>query len=466
TEAYYPFLTVILEPAYEMGMNAAQLLFSRLDAEEDLQPRQVVLPTRLTIRYSCGSRLKEDGDSGPCLSIPEDIQSQTVLVKPLSAEEQSKFAACIKGVVGPTVTRSTRLSDDDRPNVNRLLKVLQHRQADRLPHLEFQITSQSIFEYVLGRALGYGNNADASVSDQAISPKDHVEFARRIGMDAVTCNFSWRPNNVFQKSPDGTEKYIGGSVKTWTDLDHLDSPPSRADQLSTLERYLQAAQGTGVGVVASFTSFFDSAMLAVGMSDALDLFHSDRRFLETLMDILLEHQEKVVRAVCDRFAEDLAFISISDHVANDAGLIIDPDMFGEIFPDRMQRLVSPAKEHGKPVVMNAGGRIEDVLPTLFDIGFDAVHLVEPEVDRILELKQQWAGKVALTGGFPTRLLIRGSRDEIEERVREYCLKLAPGGSYVFGCSTPITESVPPENFVTMAKAVHKYGRYRSSGDEA
>ena len=66
---------------------------------------------------------------------------------------------------------------------------------------------------------------------------------------------------------DGTEHYVHGSIKREADLVNLDPPTPIDTQLRYLERYLKAAQGTGVGVFANFTSFFDSAMLAVGVSD-------------------------------------------------------------------------------------------------------------------------------------------------------------------------------------------------------
>jgi uroporphyrinogen decarboxylase len=284
-------------------------------------------------------------------------------------------------------------------------------------------------------------------------------------MDAVVCNFSWRPNNVFTSAPDGSERYVNGTVKSWADMDDLESPPSLAAQLSHLERYIRAAQGTGVGVIANFTSFFDSAMLAVGLSDALYMFHDNRRFLEELMDIILGHQERVIRAVCDRFSDDLALIVINDDIAHNAGLMIHPDMFREVFPHRMGRLIAPAKEHNKLVLIHTDGKIDRVLPILYEIGFDAVHPIQPESNDIFELREQWAGQLALVGNVPTTLLAYGSKEEIEEKVKEYCVKLAPGGGYVLSSSTSIVEGIPPENFVAMTEAVHKYGRYGALGEE-
>jgi LacI family transcriptional regulator len=461
----FPFLTVVTQPAYDMGINAAQLLLSRLDSEVDLQPRHVVLPTRLIVRHSCGSRLNDQEQCILSLPLVKDARrEQSSMVKPLSPEERRAASAFVPGVTMTVPLGKRRPSDWDKSDVGRLLKVLQHQEADRVPHLELWVTSKSVYEYVLEHELKY-DIVDARVGEQSIRPEDAVEFALRLGMDAVVCNFSWRPNNVFRSATGGAQHYVNGTVKSWADLTDLEPPPSLAAQLGHLERYVRAAQGTGVGVIANFTSFFDSALLAVGVSDALYMFHDNRVFLENLMDIFLEYQERVMRAVCDRFSGDLALVMINDDVAHNAGLMIHPDMFMEIFPHRMKRLIAPAKEHGKLILMHTDGKLDQVLPILYEIGFDAVNPLQPESNDIFELREKWAGKLAFVGNISTTLLAYASREEIEDQVREYCVGLAPGGGYVLSSSTSIMEGIPPESFVTMTQAVHKYGRYGSLGHD-
>jgi len=457
----FPFLTVVVQPAYDMGVNAAQLLLSRLDSEGNLQPRRVVLPTRLVVRHSCGSKLQDNDHYTLSLPLPENARmEESAMVKPLSPDERRDFFGRITGVTVSVPRRRGGLLDYDRSDVNRLLKVLRHQEADRVPHLEFRVTSKLMYEYVLERELKY-EIVGTGVGGQSVTPEDHVEFAMRLGMDAVPCDFSWRPNNVIGKATDGSERYVDGMVKTWADLDDLESPPPLAGQLSHLERYLRAAQGTGVGVIANYTSFFDSAMLAVGVYGSFHTFYDNRPLLEKLMDILLDHQEKVMRVVCDRFADDLAFVMVNDDIAHNAGLVIHPDLFMEVFPHRMKRLIAPAKEHGKLVAVHTDGKIDKVLPILHDIGFDIVHPLVPECNNIFEIKKQWAGEMALIGNIPTALLMYGSTEEIERTVREYCVRLAPGGGYVLSSSTGIVEGIPPENFVAMTQAVHRPGRYGS-----
>lgn len=438
----FPFLTVVAQPAYDMGVNAAQLLLSRLDSEVSLQPRHVVLPSRLIIRHSCGSTLRNGEEYIFSLPLPQGDAVQGSMVKPLSLEERRDLSGCIEGRITPAPRGAERLSGYDKSDVNRLLQALQHQEADRLPHLELQVTSQRVYEYVLEHEPRY-DTVGTKVGAQSIAPEDHVEFALRLGMDAVPCNFSWRP--------DGSK------------LDDLPPPPSLAHQLSYLERYLRAAQGTSVGIIACFTSFFDTALLAAGVIDGSKGFHDDQPVLEQLMDVILENQGKVMRVVCDRFADDLALVLVNDDIADPAGLRIPAEQFVSLFSQRMKRLIVPAKEHGKLVAMHTGGKLDGVLSILFDIGFDAVHPLVPECNSIFDIKRQWGGKMAVMGNIPTTLLAYGRREEIEEKVREYCIQLAPGGGYVLSSSDGIVDTIPPENFVAMTQAVHRYGRYGSLG---
>ena len=65
TSQLFPFLTVAAQPAYEMGLEAARLLLSALETKTRAAPRHIMLPSRLIVRYSCGSRMAEGALSLP-----------------------------------------------------------------------------------------------------------------------------------------------------------------------------------------------------------------------------------------------------------------------------------------------------------------------------------------------------------------------------------------------------------------
>jgi hypothetical protein len=440
----FPFLTVVAQPVYDMGVNAAQLLLSQLTSEVPLRPRHVVLPVRLVIRHSCGSQLRKNGECPLSLPIPQKDGGGNTMVQPLSPEEQRVLSASIGGITTAVSHGLRRLSDFDKSDVNRLVAALQHQETDRVPHLEFWVSSRPVYEYVLEHELE-DDVTIPSAGGFRVTPEDQVEFALRLGMDAVPCDFSWQPRRG--------------------DPGDLEPAPSLASQLSHLERYLRATQGTGVGVIARFSSFFGPALAAAGIQDARQGFHDNQDRLLRLMDSLLARQERVMRAVCDRFASDLALVMVTEDVANSEGLRLVPDLFQAVFSHRLVRLVAAAKDHSKLLLMHSRGNLAQLLPILYGLGFDAVHPVEPEHNNIYRVRKAWAGKLALLGNLPISLLVEGSSLEIEAKVREYCTGLAPGGGYVLSSSGDITPEVPPANFVAMSGAVRRFGWYGSLGRE-
>jgi LacI family transcriptional regulator len=79
----FPFLTVVVQPVYEMGVNAAQLLLSRLDAAAPLDPRHIVLPTRMILRHSCGARLHKNGHLTLSLPLPLGADEESIPITSL-----------------------------------------------------------------------------------------------------------------------------------------------------------------------------------------------------------------------------------------------------------------------------------------------------------------------------------------------------------------------------------------------
>jgi hypothetical protein len=79
-----------------------------------------------------------------------------------------------------------------KPNIDRLISAfLLEEPSDRVPHLEYWITSKKVYEYVLSKTYP---------SIEHIPPRDVVRFAEKIGMDAVGVGLGWRLGEVFSES--------------------------------------------------------------------------------------------------------------------------------------------------------------------------------------------------------------------------------------------------------------------------
>jgi hypothetical protein len=345
---------------------------------------------------------------------------------------------------------------EERPDPRRLLAALSHQPADRIPRLEFWVTSAAVYEYVLGRPIA-ATGFDG-VGEPPLTPQEKVEFALRTGMDAVVCHLSWRPNNIFRRDSDGHQHYVDGSLKSRADLDRIDPPPSLDSQLRKFEQYVEAADAAGLGVIPNFTSFFSSTMLATGMEHFMYLLADDRPFLEDLMDRFVETQGGLMRAVCRRFPPAIPFVLVNDDVAYNSGLIVHPGLFRALFTERMRTMIAPARECGKPTALHCDGRTGPLIPLLREIGFSLVQPNQPESNDLFALHEEWKGRFAFMGNIPTSLLMEGSPEQIEEIVRRYCERMGTGGGWILGSSSSIMDGIPPENFAAMMRAADRYGR--------
>lgn len=65
-----PFLTALAQPAYIMGEVAMRFLLDRISGEHDGEARQVVLPSALLIRRSCGSSARSSDNHGRQILVP------------------------------------------------------------------------------------------------------------------------------------------------------------------------------------------------------------------------------------------------------------------------------------------------------------------------------------------------------------------------------------------------------------
>ncbi len=412
----FPFLTVAVQPAYEMGTHAAQLLLSRLNGEALPQARHVVLPTRLILRHSCGRHLAQGGETALSLPLAPAAPAETVLVRQLAPEE-------VLQVVAPDRQAAPGgVGELQRSDVERVRAVLQHRLPDRLPQVELQLSARAAYEYVLERELG-ADPANLGTPGRGIGAEDRIEFARRLGIDAVVCDF--------------------------------EAPAALTHQLSALERHLSAARGTGVGVGAAFGSFFGPALSSLVPERPQDLLPGDLLRLQEALDGRLAQGVRLLRSVCDRFGDELAFVLIADTFAGAAGLALPDELFERLLCEHLRGLIAPAAEHDLPVIVASPGQLAALLPMLVGLGVAAVYPRDPQAGGMLALKAQWGGRLTLVGNPAGDLLRRGSPEQVAAALRVQCRELAAGGGYILASAAGDGVEAPPANLLALARAAQE-----------
>jgi uroporphyrinogen decarboxylase len=98
---------------------------------------------------------------------------------------------------------------------------------------------------------------------------------------------------------------------------------------------------------------------------------------------------------------------------------------------------------------------------LIDCGVDILNPIQPKTRDMepAKLKNAYGDNIVFHGGFDTQgLLPFGSKEEIEQAVKEIMADFNVNGGYIFACAHNIQEDVPPKNIEALFQAARKYGR--------
>ena len=268
-------------------------------------------------------------------------------IAPRVSPEEVAASRTNLGTLGLLTARQVVAVATPRPDITRLLAALQHEAADRVPYLEMWIDSPALYAHLLGRPA----QTDRP-SGRPFTPEDHVELAGCLGMDAVVCDLSWP----------GANRNTGAAT---SDSGAGQPAAPLLDQLNYLERYLRAVQGTGLGAIVHVTGLMGASV--VEAANLAQLLGADRAAAERQMDVLLLRQLRLLRALLDRFADDLAAVLISDSLCGPDGPQTSLDLLEAVYSARAQQLIAPAAEHRKPVGIHSPGQISAVVPLLHTI---------------------------------------------------------------------------------------------------
>jgi uroporphyrinogen-III decarboxylase len=351
-------------------------------------------------------------------------------------------------------------------DIGRLTAALRGEKTDRVPHFEILIEDQHV-EQLLGRkagnTLGVGGDpakgAAAGEGVRPMFPKDYIELCRLIGQDAIALEALWTP--LKHARPDGSVGLITDrSIKTRADLNRIIWPGEAEieERLQYVREYVDAAKGTGVGVVFLCASAFQTLYeFVVGLTDFMVMIMEDRELVEELMsrsaDYLAELARRVVRTGVDIFfaADDFAFKT---------GLFVRPEIFEKLWRPHYDRILAPAREAKIPIMFHSDGKIDDAIAMLIELGVDGITPMDPSGIDYRDYKKRYGECLTLFGNIDiTWPLVQGTPADVERDVKEHMDILKPGGRWVAGSSHSIVNYIPHENFITMLNAFHKFGTY-------
>ncbi|MGQ9629498.1 MAG: uroporphyrinogen decarboxylase family protein [bacterium] len=180
--------------------------------------------------------------------------------------------------------------------------------------------------------------------------------------------------------------------------------------------------------------------------------YDDPTFVERVMDLYCDHFYNLVLRACE---EDISFFYIGDDLSWKNDTLVSPKILEHLWYPRAKKIIEPALRKGIPLLFHCDGHLMRVIPYLIELGFDAVHPIEPYGNDIYEIKRLYGDDLCLVGNIDIAgVLAFGTPSEVAEDVREHIDLLSPGSGYVLCSSHSIIDDIPPENFEAMIETGH------------
>lgn len=223
--------------------------------------------------------------------------------------------------------------------------------------------------------------------------------------------------------------------------------------LESCERVVSAIKEAGIGGLVNGP--WNIAAQLRGLEQLIYDTTEDPRFVHQLLRFTTE----VAKTFADAQRQTGVGVNIAEAAASCS--VISPPIYREFIKPYHQELVAHFRQKKVGTSIHICGYIDPIIEDVIAIGVGMISIDAPSsLKKLVETSQK---KVVAMGNVPTSLFAEGTKEQMEEAVKN-CLDIAAQGSaYVLcsGCEIPYHSSL--ENVRTFLEAGRKYGSYREIG---
>jgi uroporphyrinogen decarboxylase len=199
------------------------------------------------------------------------------------------------------------------------------------------------------------------------------------------------------------------------------------ERLQYVREYVDAAQGSGIGVIflcaAAFQTLYE---FVVGLTDFMILIMEDPELIEELMSRSADYLTALAKRAVDT---GVNVFFPADDFAFKTGLFVRPQVFEKIWRQHYDRILAPARNAKIPIMFHSDGKIDDAVPMLLEMEVNAIHPMDPSGIDYRDYKKRYGSRVILFGNVDiTWPLVQGAPADVARDVREQMEALKPGGA--------------------------------------
>jgi uroporphyrinogen decarboxylase len=330
-------------------------------------------------------------------------------------------------------------------NRQRVLTALRHRQPDKIPYdIRFTVPARDRmvqyygdpdFESGLGNCFTWlrpcpPRSEFVEVAPDIYTDEFGVHWDRHVDKDiGVVCNRLVTPENV-------------------TTFEFPD--PNDPARYASFDKVISSARDTVVLVSLGF-SLFERAWTLAGMENLLMAMVADPRFVEALLDRILDFNLAVIENAC---THEIDIFRFGDDWGHQRGLLMGPELWRRFIRPRFKAMCQAVKSRGKLTMLHSCGKVDEVFPDLVECGLDIFNPFQPEVMDVFDIKKTYGDAMSFYGGISIqRTLPFGTPRQVRDEVRRLIDVVGEKGGYIASPSHDVPGDAKAENIAAMIEVL-------------
>jgi hypothetical protein len=242
-------------------------------------------------------------------------------------------------------------------------------------------------------------------------------------------------------------------IATWEDLEQFEVPvPNTSGRFTGIEEFHRSAEDRYRTAEMGISGFNTYAFLR-GFENALVDFKLEKKRAGLLLDRIFEFEMKVIGLASKRGFNGIHF---ADDWGHQQDLIVDPELWREIFKPRYRRQFQFVHELGLQVWFHCCGNITEIVPDFHEIGVDVMNISQPNAVDIEAIGTLLRGKQCFMVPISYQTVsISGTPEAIAaEATRLHRALGTPEGGFIGYVEEYGVMGMPEENYRACATAFH------------
>ncbi len=188
----------------------------------------------------------------------------------------------------------------------------------------------------------------------------------------------------------------GHPLLEWNNIDLFRWPdPDNKAYYEGMEQRFENSSGKYIKTDI-FMLLFERMHALRGFENVLTDLYLERENIEMLADKIVEYDVRIIENISKAFPGIIHGLSFTDDWGTEQATFISVKLFDEFFKPRYKKIFDAAKKAGWDLWMHSCGKINEIIPSLIDVGVDVLNMQQPITNGIAEIGNRFAGKVCFS----------------------------------------------------------------------